>query len=277
MAMDWLELAKVAFSFLGGATGAISGAVLKNQWSKREQRQTRWLPLLEATKELKENLRGLSNLYKEVSEEKRWTKAKWLPTEARDFWELYTLNGDPDPASLQDSKLEPDGARSNRGAVNRVRIRMCHELNRAASVMYATAKYLAYAQRVRTDLNEGRLHRPWRLPLRSVTDRLSTVRGVLHGTSITDPGAGIITEQQDSIGVNTWSKNDNGVISYSEFQSKLLLSPGWEQFIGLFRFFLEIDQKLDTEVKQTIDALEDLRSELDRVFGHSSKVGRISH
>lgn len=61
--------------------------------------------------------------------------------------------------------------------------------------------------------------------------------------------------------------SENRVITYFEFRQRLLMATGWEQFTGLFRFFVHFHQKMDTEVAQTIQALELLCRALEGVCG----------
>ena len=54
---------------------------------------------------------------------------------------------------------------------------------------------------------------------------------------------------------------------------KRMFEPGWEQLIGLFRFYVHFHQKLESEVNDTIEALQSLRelqsllNEMDRLAG----------
>jgi hypothetical protein len=100
---------------------------------------------------------------------------------------------------------------------------------------------------------------------------LLKVRDELHGTSETHPGSGIIFERQETIGESVWDKQDDCVISDAKFREKLLRSPDWEEFTELFRFFVDFQMKVDTEVQNTINALEPLCGALERVcFSESS-------
>ena len=55
------------------------------------------------------------------------------------------------------------------------------------------------------------------------------------------------------------------MISYYEFRERLLGATGWEQFTDLFRFFVDFQKKVDTEVKKTSEALTPLCSAIERV------------
>jgi hypothetical protein len=276
MTPQTLDLLKLMGSFAGGATGAVSGALLKQWFDQRDvratQRQTRWLPLLEATRELKHRFEALTARYQPY----RAKQPPELPSLAYDFWELYTLDKERKSfGSLEDPGLEAvlDASRENASAVQRVRRRMSHQLNYAASSLYMTAKYLGYAERMLRELKEHRLLLPrnWSIGPRKAMQcemirLLSEVREQLQGVSKEHPGAGVIFEQQESIAESVWGL-DNRVITSFEFRQRLLLATGWEQFTGLFRFFVHFHEKMDTEVARTIQALEALCRALERVRG----------
>lgn len=273
MSSQTLELLKIGFSFIGGAFGAGLTNIVVTKWIERrelraKQRQTRWLPLLEAARDLKDRFADLQGKYENIAEGTEWRKVdgRKLPTWARDFHELYTFSKDPKLiTNLEFPNVDADGSRKDDALVHRVRIRMCHQLTYAASTLYITARYLAYAQHVRRDLSAGRLDlRKSGTSAQKITSLLKKVQMELHGTSKDHPGAGVILEQQDFIGETMWSA-DNDVIGYYEFQGRLLKSPGWEQFTDLFRFFLEVDQKLATEVELTKKALGELCKELEKM------------
>jgi len=275
MSLQTLELLKIGFSFIGGATGAGLTNILVAKWIERrelraKQRQTRWFPFLEAARDLEARLADLQKKYENIPPNKVWRKVddRTLPTWARDFHELYTFNKNPDPiTNFESADVSPDEARKDDPLVQSVRIRMGHQLTYAASTLYMTAKYLGYAQRVRRDLNAGRLDlRKSGTSAQKIKSLLDKVRTELHGTSKEHPGAGIILEQQDFIGESMWTV-DNDVIGFFEFQSRLVKSPGWEQFTDLFRFYLGVDQKLATEVELTKKELGELSKELEKMPG----------
>src|SRR5262245_50960920 len=103
-----LELLKILGAFLGAVLGAF-GAVLVKAWLDRRQllkkeKQTRWLPLLRATGDLTEKLDDLISMYEKQPPDDPWNGHSWtdhagrnfqLPSKARDFHELYLLDGDP--------------------------------------------------------------------------------------------------------------------------------------------------------------------------------------
>jgi hypothetical protein len=264
-----LDLLKVIGSFAGGATGAVSGALLKQWFDQRAllaiQKQTRWLPLLEATREFKTRLEELIRKYPSHPARNR----SEMTSLACDFWELYTLDKERKPFDeLENPELDGilDTSRDKESDVQRVSRRMCHQLNYAASSLYITAKYLACAERVRTDLKEGRLRIAQGVTERKLTKLISDVRKQLNGVSKEHPGSGIIFEQQESIAESVCGA-DNRIISYFEFRQRLLTKADWDQFTGLFRFFVHFDQKISTEVRQTIEVLDPLCEELERIYG----------
>jgi len=254
-----LDLMKEFGSFLSGAGLSAAGFIFKDWWwpkwkSKADQKQTRWYPLLEAAQDLKQRLEELTNKYKQCPPNDPWGKDQKLPSEARDFCELYTLHDDPDPIkNLDDSSLKPGLLRKNNDDQERVRTRMGHPLNFAANSLYRTAKYLGYAVRVRKELATNKLVLPERTR-RVMKEKLEKVRDELHGTSKQHPGAGIILEQQDLIGESVWSSNDY-IISDWDFRERLLNEHGWQQYTGLFRFYVNFHMKIYNEVADTIKAL----------------------
>jgi hypothetical protein len=201
-------------------------------WST--QIQNHWLPLLEAARELKDRFDGLSRLYSNNPEDL-----------SGDFRELYVLSRDKNW-----EHYDPDAPRKDGDAVQKVRMRMCHELNYAASSLYITAKYLGIAEHVQRNLKENLLIVSG--DTRNEMMRLiSNVRGSLQGK------AGIFREQQESIAEMVWGPSGQ-VIANFEFRKRLLDSPGWEQFTNLFRFFVDFGHKVEFEVAATISALLEL-------------------
>jgi hypothetical protein len=223
-----------------------------------KEKQTRWLPLFGATQDFKKTLDELTLRYKKPNN--RWNNYKWedsggehpLPLEARDFHELYLLDKDTEPIiDFLKLKVDPSARRKDLDAVQRVRTRI-HELNFATASLYRTAKYLGYAQRVRKELEHGRLI--FLKEQQEMIDLLLKVREELNGTSEQHPGAGVTDDLQDLIGESIWGQDDS-VISYYVFRERLLIETGWEQFIELFRFYIDFHKKMDTEVKKTSQAL----------------------
>jgi len=133
-----------------------------------------------------------------------------MPSEARDFHELYLIEAEPELIQafwvLRDS---PGKQREDKQAVQRVRERI-HELNTATISLYITAIYLAYAQRVSQELQLGQLHAsPRRRQV--LMDLLDDVRQQLGGSH------GIIEDLQDLIGSSLW-KADDTTLTYYEFR-----------------------------------------------------------
>jgi hypothetical protein len=131
-----------------------------------------------------------------------------------------------------------------------------HELTFAASSLYKAAEFLA---RVRTDLEDGRL-------VLSAGDRahmlelLRKVRQLLNGAT----GAGVLFEHEQLIAQNVW-KNDDTVIDLYSFY-RMLIGPEWPRFANLFRFFLEIQYKMDHEIRDTRAALDELCGAVEAKF-----------
>jgi hypothetical protein len=272
-----LELLKILGAFIGAVVGGV-GALFFKMWldwrqARARERQTRWLPLLGAARDLKARLEELDAIYRREPPKEPWDDHTWedaakathrLPSKARDFHELYLLDGNPVPIrSFQELAADPDARRRDDRAVQPVRTRI-HELNYATSSLYRTARYLGYAYHVRRELEHGQL----RIAKRArgeVIARLWSVRTELNGTSVSNPGAGIIDDLQDLIGEIVWGQDDR-VISYHEFRERLLRAPGWEQFTDLLRFFVHFHYKMDYEVKKTREALAELSSVLEGVI-----------
>lgn len=185
-----------------------------------------------------------------------------LPSITGDFWELWHLRGDQrvyDNLDCKELAEELDASRGRSGDVRRVRRRMCHQLNKAADVLYVTGRYLAFAHRLRRDLAEDASS--WRPPRHAVVlECLSQVGDQLQGLG----GAGILREQQASIGESLWLGAHAS--TFVEFRERLLAPVGWEQFTGLFRFFVHFHRKRQHEVLASAKALEALCKELGSVL-----------
>ncbi len=220
-------------------------------WSS--QIQSHWLPLLEAARELKERFSDLSRVYR-----KEWTEIFTPDALSGDFRELYTLSRDENWM-----RRDPNALRKDDNAVQKVRTRMCHELNYAASSLYITAKYLGIALYVQRNLKENILILS-NDRRKEILGLISKVREGLQGK------AGIFGEQQESIAEMVWSPAGR-VITNFEFRKRLLDSPGWEQFTNLFRFFVDFAPKLKYEVAGTISALLELDEEVNRLSSCPSK------
>jgi hypothetical protein len=134
----------------------------------------------------------------------------------------------------------------------------CAWLNYATSSLYIAAKYLGIAELVRRDLKEQLLSVPSNAR-EEMQCLISNVRESLQGKT----GAGIVGEQQESIGEIVWGLDDR-VITNCEFRRRLL-EPGWEQFVGLFRFYVHLHKKLEHEVTCAIDAIDPLVGEVHRL------------
>src|SRR6185295_12407541 len=175
MSSGTLELIKILGSFIGALVGAGGAFFLKWWFDQRnlreKEKQTRWLPLFRAAGDLKERLDELTSIYLTQPPKEPWNNYDWtdsngrtyrLPSKARDFHELYLLDGNPEPIkSFLDLVVDPATLREDKNAVQRVRTRI-HELNYATTSLYRTAKYLGYAQRVRRELEHGQLKIPKR-------------------------------------------------------------------------------------------------------------------
>jgi hypothetical protein len=277
----WLSLASGGIAVLGTLGGVLITQIFASRredklWlrSRETEREDEWLaeqrayhrPLREAAHDLKTRLEYLARIYRhEVFE-----AAPFRPESlSRDFRELYLLSPDP-IRDLYGS--DPNQPRRDDQAVQRLRTRMCRELNFATSSIYRAARYLAWAQANRILLEEGRS----RLPTPSAThirDQLAAVSQAWQGPI----GAGLSTEQQESIGEMMLTA-DGRVITQFEFRQRLLEIPGWEQYTALLTFFITEDDdiegrpgaarlgaKVDHEVLATIRALETLITSLDEL------------
>lgn len=226
--------------------------------------QTIYLPLLGAARDLEERLVHLARIYR--GDESSGFRPDSL---SADFRELYLLS----PAEIQDLySADPNQPRRDLMAVQRLRTRMCRELNFATSSVYRTARYLAVAQSARRRVEEGRHGMP-ATATNDLRDGIIAVSAALQGPT----GAGIPIEQQDSIGEMMRTADDQ-VITQFGFRQRLLELPGWEQYTALLTFFLtenddrerypiaaRLAAKLDHEVRNTVTALRTLIDTLDRL------------
>ncbi len=236
-----------------------------DQWIA--DRRSYYLPLREAADDLKERLAELAKIYRHEAPD-----APFTPTSlSDDFRELYVLSTDP-IENLYDprSKSDPNKSRRDDEAVQRLRTRMCRELNYATSTVYRAARFLALAQVTRRLLEEGRTSLPTQ-PAKQIRDQLAAVSRDWQRR------AGLPTEQQESIGEMMLTP-DGRVITQFEFRQRLLMLPGWEQYTALLTFFItENDQieahpeavrfaaKVDHEVLATVTALCTLIDNLDQI------------
>jgi hypothetical protein len=243
---------------------AIKEAV--DRWHlKAKERQTRWLPLLQAAQDLRLKLLDMIQCY-EVAQS-QWENHSWkdasgishpLPSEARDFHELYLLDFGAEPIEdFNRQPIDPGQRRHDPDSVRRVKTRI-HELNRATVSMYKMAAYLGYAQRMRRELPHGRLQIDLATQ-REIVRLLDNVRGELNGSS----GAGFVDDLQDLLGESIWENDD--VIGYYIFRERIFATAGWEQFNELFRFFVHFHYKVDHEVRKTVEALGILCTALEGI------------
>lgn len=235
-------------------------------WSLHQQQVH--LPLLDAGRQFKTRLSELADVY-------AGTSSVHTPESlSGDFRELYLLRPDEIPDLLASDGNRP---RLDDDAVQRLRKRMCYELNFATSSLYRTARYLAYARLAHLHLGGGGSSLA---PAdRESLDRLITEVGdALQGPG----GAGIFSEQQESIG-EMMTSSGGKVLSHYDFRQRLLELPGWEQFTALFLFFISEDNqpnrrdgrarfvaKVPHEVRATTKALGQLEIRLTEICGWSS-------
>jgi hypothetical protein len=259
-----LELLKILGALVGAVIGAF-GAVSYKEYRdskrlKEREQQTRWLPVLRSAENLKGELDRFIGIYEHP--DNQWNgyydHGRPLPLAARDLHELYLLDVNAEPIEwFEDLKTDPDLRRKDEEAVRRVKARN-HELNGVTVLLYRTATYLGYAQRVRTELLHGQLEiSPERRE--EITALLWNVRKELNGPS----GAGMIDDLQDLIGESVW-REDGTVISYYEFRERILSATEWEKFTELLRFYVHFHKKLDSEVKRTREALALLCEALEK-------------
>jgi hypothetical protein len=273
MPSEVLEFLKLLVTFVGGGFATlVLGPPLKNWWDRRrlivEQQQTRWAPLRRAARSLESRLGELAAIYAEQPPSEAWKEFSYqlggrsmgYPSKARDFCELYILDGERGPITdfYAYGLPSPIVERLDSDKVNKMWTRL-HELTYAASSMHKTAEYLGYAERVRTELEDGRLLVAGRDRVR-LLELLRSVSGALQGAT----GAGVINEHQQLIGQNVWRDSDS-VIDLFAFYG-MLLGRDWPKFTALFRFYIHVQWKMDTEVRQTRAALIELSGVIEDVF-----------
>jgi hypothetical protein len=273
MPSEVLEFLKLLVTFIGGGFAtAVLAPPLKNWWDARrlrgEQQQTRWAPLRRTARDLELRLAELAFIYAEQPPADRWAGYTYelgdrrmaYPSKARDFCELYLLDGDRGPiTSFYDPSLpSPSLNRKDADRVNKMWTRL-HELTYAASSFHKTAAYLAYAERVRTELEDGRLllEAPVRVQMLGLIRRVSQA---LNGQT----GAGVVFEHQQLIGSNLW-KDADSVVDLFAFYG-MLLGPDWPKFTDLFRFYIDLQLKMATEVAETRVALRELTRAVEGRF-----------
>ena len=234
----------------------------EDQWIA--DRRSYYLPLRETAHDLKTRLEHLARIYR------REPEARFKPESlSADFRELYLLS----PDLIKDLyATDPNQPRRDDHAVQRLRTRMCRELNFATSTVYRAARFLAWAQMNRRLLDEGRNNLPAQ-SAKQLRDQLAAVSNDLQGPG----GAGVPVEQQESIGEMMLTPGGR-VITQFEFRQRLLELPGWEQYTALLTFFLTEDDnvearpdaarfnaKVDHEVLATVIALWTLIASLDQI------------
>jgi len=275
----WLPLASAGLAVLGTLGGVLitqRSADRREDKTWRRERETEqedqwitdrrsyYLPLREAASDLKTRLEHLARIYR------REPEARFEPESlSADFRELYLLS----PDLIKDLyATDPNQPRRDDHAVQRLRTRMCRELNFATSTVYRAARFLAWAQMNRGLLDEGRNNLPAQ-SARQLRDQLAAVSNDLQGPG----GAGVPIEQQESIGEMMLTPGGR-VITQFEFRQRLLELPGWEQYTALLTFFLTEDDnvearpdaarfnaKVDHEVLATVIALCTLIASLDQI------------
>jgi|tagenome__1003787_1003787.scaffolds.fasta_scaffold20819332_2 hypothetical protein len=277
----WLPLASGAIAVLGTLGGVVITQVFASRredksWARTREaeRENQWIvdrrtyyrPLREAAYDLTTRLEYLGRIYRQEFPE----AAPFRPDSlSRDFRELYALSPDPIENLYGADANEP---RRNDQAVQRLRTRMCRELNFATSSVYRAARFLAWADVNRTLLERGHTSLP-RQPAQLLLDQLAAVSRAWQGPT----GAGLSAEQQESIG-EMMLTSEGRVITQFEFRQRLLELPGWEQYTALLTFFITEDDdvqrrpfaarfaaKVDYEVLETIIALDALVASLDEL------------
>jgi hypothetical protein len=277
----WLPLASGGIAVLGTLGGVLITQIFGSrredklwQRTREAEREDKWLaeqrsyhlPLREAAHDLKTRLEYLARIYRHEVPEAAPFRPESL---SRDFRELYLLSPDP----IEDLYgSDPNQPRRDDHAVQRLRTRMCRELNFATSSIYRAARFLAWAQANRMLLEEGRTSLPTP-SAKQLRDQLAAVSRAWQGPV----GAGLSTEQQESIG-EMMLTSDGRVITQFEFRQRLLEVPGWEQYTALLTFFITEDDdiegrpgaarlsaKVDHEVQATVNALETLITSIDEL------------
>lgn len=262
----WLPLASGGIAVLG----TLGGVLITQWWADRREEQNwqrrrateqedQWtaerrsyhLPLRDAAHEFEDRLEHLTRIYR------REPVPGFGPDSmSADFRELYILSRAP-ITDLYDPGTDPNQPRRDDQAVQRLRTRMCRELNFATTSVYRAARFLALAQATRRLADEGRT---------SLLDQYAEQLGHQF-TAIAESwqgpgGAGLPTEQQESIGEMMLTP-DGRVITQFEFRQRLLELPGWEQYTALLTFFVNFGPKVDHEVRATAAALHDLVTSID--------------
>jgi hypothetical protein len=274
----WLSLASGAIAVLGTLGGVLVAQVFAGRredkaWQRTRDthREDQWIadrrsyyrPLREAAHDFQARLQYLTRIYRQES------APFTADSLSRDFRELYQLS--PEPISDLYGG-DPNPPRLDGTAVQRLRTRMCRELNFATSTVYRAARFLACAQRTRTLLEEGATTVP--VPrAEQLRDELAAVAEAWQGPT----GAGLSTEQQESIGEMMLAP-DGRVITQYEFRQRLLEVPGWEQYTALLTFFITEDDdvggrpyaarfaaKVEHEVTHTVASLGELITSLDEL------------
>jgi hypothetical protein len=275
----WLPLASAGIAVLGTLGGVFMvGRREDKTWRRQRatQREDQWiadrrsyyLPLREAAHGLKTQLEDLARIYRLEAPDAPFTPESL----SGDFRELYRLSPDPIDSRYNPATDPNQPRRDDDHAVQRLRTRMCQDLNFATSTVYSAARYLAWAQLNRRLLEEGRTSLPAQ-PAEQLLDQLEAVSKAWQGPT----GAGLPIEQQKSIG-EIMLTPDGHVITQFEFRKRLLKLPGWEQYTALLTFFLtenddfeeypiraRLNCKVDNEVMTTVTALCTLISSLDQI------------
>jgi len=273
MTSESVEFFRLFVTFVGGGfVTLVLAQPVKDWWDRRrqrlEQQQTRWAPLRRSARSLEARFGELASIYSQQPPADQWAghtyhireRQMTYPSMARDFRELYLLDGDGGPITdfYAGDLPSPIGAREDSARINKMWTRL-HELTFAASSLHKMAEFLAYAERVRTELEDGRL-------IVSSSDRarmleaLLKVRQTLSGGT----GAGVIVEHQQLIAENVWRADGSVVDLYSFY--RMLLGPEWPKFTSLLRFFLNIQYKIEYEVLRTRATLDELCCAVEAQF-----------
>lgn len=277
----WLPLASAGVAVLGTLGGVLITQMFASrredeawQRARAAQREDQWVaerqsyyrPLLEAAYDFTTRLDQLAAIYRHERPE----AAPFTPDSlSGDFRELYLLSPEP----ITDLYgTDPNQLRRDDHAVQRLRTRMCRELNFATSTIYRAARFLAWAQANHTLIEEGRTSLTPQ-SANQLQEELADVSKAWQGPS----GAGLSTEQQESIG-EMMLTSDGRVITQFEFRQRLLEVPGWEQYTALLTFFITEDDdiegrpyaarlaaKVDYEVTATVRALNTLIVSLNQL------------